>query len=155
MDSNDFKEVLLTLLAEAHGVREFAPQSVFLDSIEDGLFGQINSIDAETASARLAESHETIAAHGFHLLYTLKWFLAAERGEPFQPDWQGSWETQIVNDEQWQTLRDDLRATYNTFIGKITLRETWPRPVIGASMMVLAHTSYHVGVIDKMLTLTQ
>lgn len=152
MESADFKRPLLALLTEAYGLSE-APTGFFLETGQSGLFGQIHRLDAALASTPVPAGGETIAGHCSHLLYTCNFFLAIDRGEQVRPDWKRSWIPATVNEEEWDTLRSDLRASYEKLMGKLKAREEWPSQAIGASMMMLAHTVYHVGVLDKMLTL--
>ena len=154
MNIDDYKQSLLSLLAEAYGLSN-ARTGFFLDRGDAGLFGQMSKIDAAAASARAAEGHETIASHCQHLLYTFEFFLAIEQGQQMQPDWASSWFPDTVNSAEWQKLQSDLRAAYDTTIGTLQARTEWPQQAVGAGMMLLAHTVYHVGVIDKMMTMLE
>ena len=153
MQTNDFKESLISLLTETYGLSN-APSGFYLDSGDAGLFGQMAKLSPAVASARHMPEHETIAGHCQHLLYTLNVFLAFERGDRITPDWPSSWVPQIVNQAEWDQLQVDLRSAYDTFIENVQNRTEWPKPAIGAGMVMLAHTAYHVGVIDKMITIS-
>lgn len=151
MSDSGYKQSLVMLLQEAYGVSD-AKTGYYLDSGKAGLFGQIDKITAAQASTAVPTDAETIAGHCQHLLYTFEFFMAMDRGEPMKPDWESSWQPATVTDAEWEALKTKLRTTYNTFIAAIESREDWPRPAVGAGMMMLAHTAYHVGVIDKMLS---
>ena len=153
MEAQAFKQTLISLLAEAYGLSD-APTGFFLDSGRSGLFGQIEKIDAKVASDQIEPDHETIAGHCRHLLYTFEIFLAFENGERPTPDWAASWVPQIVDEAEWDKLRAALKSAYDLFIEKVQARTEWPQPAVGAGMMMLAHTVYHVGVIDKMITIS-
>ena len=55
----------------------------------------------------------------------------------------------------WVGYDDRPVGTWVTCAAPLPLqaRESWPQQAIGASMMMLAHTTYHVGVIEKMITM--
>lgn len=152
MEESEFLRPLLNLLAEVHGLSE-APTGFVLDSGQAGVFGQIHTLDVQTVSQPVPDGGETIAAHCQHLLYAARFFLAIERGERASPNWEQSWVPQVVNDDEWETLKYDLRNAYESIINRLQARRNWPTQAVGASMMLLAHTAYHVGVIDKMLTI--
>lgn len=154
MDAKDFKEPLMLLLAESYGLAE-PDAGHFLDAGDAGLFSQIADLDATLASDPVLEGQETIAGHCRHLLYTFQFFLAAEAGRPMKTDWPASWLPPTVDEAEWDRLRADLRAAHDELIGKFQAREDWPPPAIGAGLSLLAHTCYHVGVIDKLIPLAR
>lgn len=152
--TEDFKKSLTGLLAEAFGVLE-SPHGFFLDTGQSGLLGTINQIDAATASATAQPDQETIAAHCGHILWLLRFFAAYERGETPTPDWSASWQTQSVDEAAWAHLRSELQSTYEYLITRLQAREDWHELAVGAWMMLLAHVSYHVGVIHKLRTVVE
>ncbi len=149
IQTSDFKQSIDGLLAEAFGVSQ-APSGKFLDTGGSGLLGIIDGIDAGTASAVLRPGDETIASHCAHLLYHLNLFLAYEQGKAPRADWPSSWNTHAVNDAAWKSLRRELRAAYTELRADLGARDSWPQIVVNAWMLLLAHVSYHVGVIDKL-----
>ena len=152
IDVPQFRGPLTSLLREVFGLSDM-PTGYFLDSGESGLLGLTKSIDAVTASAVYLPGHETIAAHCGHVLYTLDLFLALERGERPQPDWAATWATQAVDEAGWAGLQAGIQSAYDGVMAALAQREEWPQPAIGAGLMLLAHTAYHVGVVHKMITL--
>lgn len=145
----DFQQSLGRLLDEAFGVSE-APSGKFLDTGQSGLLGSIDTLDARTASAELRPGDDTIAAHCAHLLYHLNLFLAYEQGQAPRADWPSSWKTHEVNEFEWKSLRLELRAAYQAVQAYRQTRTAWPVIVLGAWMALLAHVSYHVGVVHKL-----
>lgn len=151
INTDMFKRSLGGLLAEAFGVSE-AEHGFFLDSGGSGLLGMIDALSAETVSATARPEDETIASHCGHMLYVLQLFDAYEQGQMPTPDWKESWKTRGVDEAAWAKLRSDLRAGYDKAMAQLQARDEWPEPAVGAWMMLLAHVSYHVGVIDKLRT---
>jgi hypothetical protein len=151
LTEDEFKSPFLVFLAEVFGVSG-APGGYFLDTGRSGLLGTLDNIDAVTASTPLKSAPDTIAAHAAHVLYILRFFSAHEQGRNPEPDWPGSWTTHRVDEESWNRLRDELRTTYEFVVVRLKAREEWQGPAIGASMMLLAHCAYHVGVIHRTRT---
>jgi hypothetical protein len=146
----EFKEPFFALLAEIFGVAD-TPHGFMLDTGTSGLIGTITTLSAETASAAPSDDHATIASHCGHLLFLLNLFLDYERGKQIQPDWASSWKTRVVDDAAWQTLRDDLQRAYNDVVAAFRAREEWPQQAVGAAMMLIGHSAYHVGEIKQRL----
>ncbi|MBC8161971.1 MAG: hypothetical protein H7Z42_12210 [Roseiflexaceae bacterium] len=151
IDPTTITRPLAALLDEAFGV-SVAPHGFFLDSGQDGLLGTIDQISAQTASTPPALGQETIAAHCGHILYLLHIFEQYERGQQPAIDWPASWTTQVVDDTAWAQLRADLRRSYAIIASLVQAHSQWSEPALAAAMMLLAHGSYHVGVIHKLRT---
>src|SRR5262245_15023483 len=149
--AEDFTKPLTSLLAEAFGVLD-SSDAFFLDSGQDGLLGTIDGLSAVRASTPLKADLATVASHCAHVLYLLQLFDAYEQGQFPQPDWPGSWRTRIVDEAAWKALRADLKAAYRAVTGRLNESEAWPEPRVAASMMLLAHCSYHVGQVRMLLT---
>lgn len=147
---NEFKQAFFPLLAEIFGVAD-TPHGFMLDTGTSGLMGTINTLSAETASAAPNDDQGTIASHCGHLLFLLNLFIDYERGKPIQPDWASSWTTRAVDDTEWQKLRDDLQKAYEDVVAAFHAREEWPQQAVGAAMMLIGHSAYHVGEIKQRL----
>jgi len=146
-----FKSSYTQLLAESFGMSG-APTGFFLDTGQSGLLGLLESVDATTASTPVPAGGDTIAAHCGHVLYILHLFDSYERGAPVRPDWQASWRLAAVSDDEWRDLRAQLHTLYHAVAAHFERRIEWPDQALGAWLMLLPHVAYHVGVIDKMLT---
>jgi hypothetical protein len=150
--SEIFKQSLNTLLPEVFGVTD-APHGYILDNGQAGLLGTLDQVDSATASARLRPSNETIASHTNHVLFLVSLHNRFEAGEqPHDIDWAGSWTNQVVDAATWDRLRADLRAAYNTVVGRLEQRSEWPDDGVGAYIMLVAHCAYHLGEIKQILT---
>src|SRR5262245_23474684 len=106
---------LTTLLTETFGVSD-SPDAYMLESGRAGLMGAINALSAATASARLAPSEPTIAAHCGHILFLLSFYYGHELGQNPAADWEGSWATPVVDEPAWAVLRGRLQTTYDQVV---------------------------------------
>jgi hypothetical protein len=146
-----FKNTLLTLLPETFGVSD-APNGFLLDHGRAGLLGTLAGVDAATASARRRPANATIASHTNHILLLLDLYAAYDRGEQPHADWEGSWQTPLVDAAAWDKLRGEVRARYDSVIGLIQARTDWPEPAVSGALILLAHVAYHLGEIKQILT---
>jgi hypothetical protein len=137
--TDDFKNSLLTFFAEIFGVSE-SEHGFILDDGQSGIVGTLMKLTAAQASAADPAGQATIAAH--------------ERGENPAPDWAASWSVREVDNAAWDTLRSELRTTYDGVVERLRAREEWHAQVVGASMMLLAHCAYHTGEIRQRMTWT-
>jgi len=154
IDPLSFKTSLANLLAEAFGMAT-SPHGFFLDTGQSGLLGTINQLDAATASTPCPADAETIAAHCGHIRWLLTFFAAHERGENAPPDWAASWQVQQVDAAAWASLRQELADTYTYLQDRLQARTDWHAVAVSAWLMLLAHISYHVGVIHKVHSCVQ
>lgn len=143
-----FSQAFFTLFAEAFGVAGDRA-GFFLDDGKSGLLGTIDQLSADQASAGRTAEESTIAAHCGHVLFLLEFFAAFQRGETPNEDWASSWRTHVVNEAEWADLRAKIRSTYDFIVTGLQSSDEWPEPAIGASMMLLAHCSYHLGEIRQ------
>lgn len=150
MQPEIFTEPFFTFFAEAFGVSP-SPSGYFLDTGRSGLLGTINQLTAKAASAGGEAGETTIAAHCRHILFLLNFFAAVERGETIAPDWESSWTIRVVNDKEWQSLREALHTAYEDFVARLKARDPWPEEAVGPAMLLLVHCVYHVGEIRQRL----
>jgi hypothetical protein len=151
--THDFKNSLLTFFAEIFGVSE-SEHGFILDDGQSGIVGTLMKLTAAQASAADPAGQATIAGHTGHVLWQLQFFAAHERGENPAPDWAASWSVREVDNAAWDTLRSELRTTYDGVVERLRAREEWHAQVVGASMMLLAHCAYHTGEIRQRMTWT-
>lgn len=150
MEPSVFTQPLFVFLEEAFGVTE-SPSGYFLDSGRSGILGTIDGLSATVASEPDARGGATIAGHCGHVLFLLRFFLAVERGESLEPDWQSSWATGAVTDAEWRALRTDLRRDYEHLVARLRGRDPWPDAAVGPVMLLLTHCAYHLGEIRQRL----
>ena len=113
-----------------------------------GLFRTLDGIPAVRASRVPVVGGPTIAAHAGHLLYYIRVTQAfLEQREPGPLDFPGSWGGQIVDADEWVTLKSDIRTAYETLLATVESRPAWNDDAIGDAMAILVHTAYHLGAI--------
>src|SRR5687768_734881 len=121
---NIFRRALSKLLIE---IFDGPPgdEAYLLNPGDPGLLRQLDSIDANSASARPMPGKTTIAAHVDHVHFGLtllnRW--AAGESNPWAgADWNVSWQRTNVTDEQWQSLRSDLRREVEAWQSVVATR---------------------------------
>jgi hypothetical protein len=132
-------------------------QAYLLNPGDPGLLRQLESIDARAASTRPMPGKTTIASHVDHVHYGLtlmnRW--AAGEANPFaDADWNASWQRTTVTDDQWRTLRDDLRRQAETWRKVVATRTAWDDISAAGALSSAAHTAYHLGAIRQILAAT-
>jgi hypothetical protein len=152
-----FQRVLCNLLNE---IFDGPPggEAYVLNPGDPGLLRQLDSVDATAASSRPMPGKTTIAAHVDHLHYGLtllnRW--AAGEPNPFaDSDWNASWQRTTVNDQQWRTLRDQLRSEANKWRSSVAARSDWDDLTASGALSSAAHTAYHLGAIRQILASMQ
>jgi hypothetical protein len=131
-----------------------AKEAYLLNPGDPGLLRQLESIDAQAASARPMPGKTTIAAHVDHVHYgfTLMNRWAAGEPNPFaDADWNASWQRTTVTADQWRTLRDNLRQQAETWRKVVATRTTWDDMSAAGALSSAAHTAYHLGAIRQIL----
>lgn len=116
-------------------------------------FETLEEIDAKQASQPMGEC-ATIAAHVEHTRY----YLQVLEDRMFHKDltyvnWETIWETvSTVTDDEWDTMKDNLKTTYERVKGHLGKADTWDGDHELASMLgMIVHTAYHLGEIRQMM----
>ena len=148
-----FQRALSKLLTEIFDGPPTA-EAFLLNPGDPGLLRQLNSIDARAASSRPMPGKTTIASHVAHVLFgfTLMNRWAAGEPNPFAgADWEASWRRTSVTDEEWQTLRNNLRQQAAQWRNHVADRTTWDDMSAAGALSSAAHTAYHLGAIRQIL----
>lgn len=150
---NIFHGALCKLLAE---VLDGPPanEAFVLNPGDPGLLRQLESIDAGAASARPMPGKTTIASHVDHVLYgftLLNRWAAGEENPWATADWEASWLRTTVTDDQWRTLRDQLRSATQNWQSHVAARTDWNEISAPGALASAAHTAYHLGAIRQIL----
>ena len=118
------------------------------------LFETLAGISAEQASTPISEKCATLAAQVKHVTFYLDVVENSVRnpGGP-KADWDEIWRTTgAVTPEEWQSLQDELRASYDRIKAFIQSTPEWQSErEIGGAIAVIAHSSYHPGEIRQAL----
>lgn len=155
MPTNDatFQRALSKLLIE---VLNGPPgkEAFILNPGDLGFLRQLESIDAEAASARPMAGKTTIAAHVDHVCFGLtllnRW-AAGETNPWADADWDASWKRTSVTDEQWRALRDGLRSEVEKWESEVESRSDWDDTAAAGALSSVAHSAYHLGAIRQIL----
>lgn len=127
---------------------------IYLDK-GDSLWATLENVTAEQASIPIAPGGNSIASQVSHLIYYFELSTIFMRGEtPESVDWSEAWETVIVNEEEWQDLRNALGEQQTEILKLIngTPDEMFADPdVLGGSYGIVAHTAFHLGQIRHAL----
>jgi hypothetical protein len=149
--NDTFRKVLLELFTEAYDgpIKDY---TWFIDNApKSGFLGTVEGISSEEASRTFTENGSTIAAHTEHLRWVLTLSNAYIRGENPQPSWSESWLVKTVNDDEWNTLRSNLRGEYETLCEGIEKQPDFSdEQILTGAFAFVAHAAYHLGSIRQM-----
>lgn len=121
--------------------------SIYLDR-GIGVFNTLENLDAQAASN--FSSTTTIAAHVEHLRYYLEVLTNFVQGIVQAADWNRSWEKKEVSEEEWESLKTNLRETYESVLTAFENVESWDEDKMSEAMAIVVHTAYHLGAIRQM-----
>lgn len=155
IDTKTLTNAVLALFDEAYVGPANAEMPWFTDNEPDtGILGTLKGVSAAGASRPFGKDNTTIAAHTAHVRYALSLANRAFRGEnPYRdPDWEGSWKTRSVTDDQWKQLLADLRTEYDQLRAALTQDIPWDAPmVLPGTLSQIAHGAWHLGAIRTLL----
>ena len=117
------------------------------------LLEQLGSISSSDASASSNASDHTIASHLEHISFYIKTLIGYMKGQiEGKTDWNKSWTVKTVNDEEWNSLKDNLSASYDLVKETINGFTYWKdEDDFSGIISILVHTAFHLGAIWKML----
>jgi len=152
IDSRSFAPILDTIFREiVFGSPDPGTRTYLLNRGDAGLLASLDRLSAGEASARHGGG-ASIAAHVDHLRYGSSLLNAWATGTlppVASMDWTASWRRNVVSDEEWRKLRDELRREAEGWAE--TLRT--PREVseVEAGWLIgsIAHIAYHMGAIRQ------
>jgi hypothetical protein len=148
-----FQRALVDMLVEIFDGPP-ADEAYVLNPGDRGLLRQLDSIDAGVASTRPASGKPPIAAHADHLhfgLALLNRWAAGDANAWAGADFNASWRRTGVTDDEWQTIRDDLRREAERWRSVVTARTSFDALGAAAALSTAAHTAYHLGAIRQIL----
>jgi hypothetical protein len=149
--AQDAIEQILAVLEEAFE-NPTKPWTYFTDKDpRSGLFGLIDSLDADEASRTLGGT--SIAAHVFHVVFSLEATTTWIRGDRTRSDWSQSWKVAEVDDGAWDLLREQVRDSYGELREAILHHATDSVTSLGGAIGVVAHMAYHLGAVRQKLAL--
>jgi hypothetical protein len=129
-------------------------EAFLLNPGDPGLLRWIDTLDASAASKRPMPGKTTIAAHVDHVHYGLtllnRW-AAGEENPWADADWNASWKRTAVTDDQWKTLRENLRREADKWKHVVATRTDWDAMTAAGALSSAAHTAYHLGAIRQLM----
>jgi hypothetical protein len=152
MSSDAFAKVLPVIFRElVHGSSDPSARTYVLNQGDLGLLASLDRLSAVAASA----SHDggaSIAAHVDHLRYGLSLLNRWADGVP--PPWPdmdftASWRRNVVSDEAWRTLRDELRREATRWGEALAAPRQVSDVEAGWIAGCVAHLAYHLGAIRQ------
>jgi len=149
---SSFQSAAVILLREAfEGVASGQNYTWFVQG-KEGMLNALESVDATRASRKPSPDCASIAAHSYHILYTLRGANEAQGRPRPEGSWEDTWKVQTVTDEEWNELRAVIRSEYEVFIAWFESNQDWSvdEAAIG-SLASLPHLSFHLGAIRQIL----
>jgi hypothetical protein len=125
---------------------------IYLDK-GTSLFETLDTITAEEASRPVSARCASIAGQVEHVRFYLQVLQQYMRQQEVgKVDWAASWYLTTVTVEEWDALRQRLRATYQELTALIKGFETWQHEdQLGGALAIVVHTAYHLGEIRQAL----
>ncbi len=143
---DQFTETLNALLDETfehvHGI--------YLDR-GTSLFETLETITAAEASRPVSARCSSIAGQVAHVRFYLQVLQDYIQHKPLgKVDWQASWRVQSVTPAEWDDLRGQLRASYESVRALVRSIEDWTgENELGGALAIVVHTAYHLGEIRQ------
>jgi hypothetical protein len=126
--------------------------NIYLES-GSALIPTLDGITAAEASIRVGGKCGSLAAQVAHLTQYME---AAEHmirtGEDVPTDYSVIWKTvEKVDEAEWQRLKDKLKTAYERIHAMLSGFESWHPGQIGGALIILVHSTYHLGEIRQAL----
>ncbi len=149
IQSDHFVAALYTLLDETFD----DVQGLYLDK-GTSLFETLATVSAAEASVPIGGRCATLAAQTKHIAFYLNVLERSVRTQTYERmDWEQIWRTTTtVNEDEWQAIKAELRASYDRIKQLIADTTEWPSDWhIAGAVGLIAHTAYHLGEIRQAL----
>lgn len=150
-DSTALHRALTTLLRELLD-GSAADACWVLNPGDPGLLRSLDTLSAAAASAPAPGGGPSIAAHVDHLRYGLELMNRWADGEPnpfATADYAASWRRGRVSDEEWATLRQQLRAEAHRWLGVVREPRPLSDPELTGMLASVVHLAYHLGAVRQ------
>ncbi len=127
-------------------------QCYMLNMGDAGLLRSLDTLPAGAASAVPPSGGASIAAHVDHVVYGLRLlnrWLAGETNPWADADWTASWKRQTVGDDQWVTLREELRTHARQWQHALAQARDLEGIALNGAIASIGHLAYHLGAIRQ------
>ena len=149
MHTDELVNTLAALLGE---LVDGAPASggYVLNPGDPGLLRSLDTLSAAAASA-VTPTGSSVAAHVDHLRYGLSLLNRWSAGEnPFgDADWSASWKKPKASEDEWQTLRAQLRVEAARWLDAVRTPREVNEMELNGMIGSIAHLAYHLGAIRQ------
>ena len=115
-----------------------------------GIFMTLDKISAENASKPPFPGATTLAAQTEHIRFYLVALEGFITGTRKSVDWAQSWQTTTVTAAEWDTLRSELRQTYQHTV-ELLRNFGWHEDELGDALAMLTHSAYHLGALRQLV----
>ncbi|HEX6252197.1 MAG TPA: hypothetical protein VFZ56_12275 [Gemmatimonadaceae bacterium] len=141
-----------TLLVELiFGSRNTGARTYVVNRGDPGLLASLDNVSAAAASATHGGG-PSIAAHADHLRYglaVLNLWAAGALPRSQETDWTASWRRSVVSEDEWRTLRDELRREAAAWIEALRAPRDVNDVEAGWIAGSVVHIAYHLGAIRQ------
>lgn len=112
-----------------------------------GIFATLTEISADVASREFHGT--TIVAQTEHAKFYLDRLCEFINGRTETVNWEASWLIDEVDENEWTSLLESVRRSYENTLRCIADLPTWNVDQVGMAMSLVAHTAYHLGAIRQ------
>ena len=125
---------------------------IYLDK-GTSLFETLDTVTAEEASRPVSADCASIAGQVEHVRFYLQVLQDyMQQKQVGKVDWAASWYLKTVTPEEWDALRQRLRAAYARVVALSRSIDTWQgENELGGALAIVVHTAYHLGEIRQAL----
>src|SRR5688572_32488819 len=147
--TDDFARALAALFSELISGPPGA-EAYMLNAGDEGLLAALDKLPAAAASA-LTSTGSSVAAHVDHVRYGLSLLNRWSAGEnPFtDADWSASWKKTTVSEDEWRTLRAELRVEADRWLSALGAPREVQEIELNGMIGSIAHLAYHLGAIRQ------
>jgi hypothetical protein len=139
-----FTENLFAILSETfEGTR-----GIYLDK-NTSFLDTLSAISAEEASRPVLGT--TIAAQVYHTAYYVQAMARYFGGFEGKTDWDASWTTQTVDEQEWEALKTQLQDDYARAAKTLSAVTDWGEDALDYGMTIAVHSAYHLGAVRQLV----
>ncbi|PWV53522.1 hypothetical protein [Chitinophaga sp. S165] len=117
-----------------------------------GFTRAIKTMSAKDASTPIVDGGSTIAAHTYHLKWSLDFAMEFYKGNQPTGNWPESWRIKEVNEAEWADLQQELLNSYHNIRDAVTAVKDWSNPyLLKGTISLLPHAAYHLGAVKQLM----
>lgn len=117
-----------------------------------GFARTVKSLNAEQASTPIVDGGTTVAAHTYHLKWSIDFAMQFYEGKQPAGNWEESWTVVTVTEPEWNVLQQELAEAYEKLKATIAGVKDWSNPMlVQGTIAMLPHAAYHLGSVKQMI----